>query len=209
MRCRTRTRTAGFSLIELLVVIAILSVIILISLPALDRMLQRGRIESSVRTTKSLMQVARLESIKRSLPTRVVADFDSDRILAYTDLNNSGAPFEEGTDRLLGSARLPRGVTFWGEEDGSPEGANALINFDANTCVGCPAGGWVQFNPDGSADLTGAIRFADPRGNYLEVAVTTVATGKVVIRKHDEDTDQYWPQGEVPRGTKAVTWEWH
>lgn len=201
-------RTRGFTLIELLVVIAMVAIIVLISFPAIDRMLQRGKIEGAVRTTKSMMQIARLESIKRSLPVLVEADFDSNQVIAFTDMNSTGGLFEEGTDRLLSRMRLPSGVFFHGEEDPDPKGPNALINFDSNTCSGCPAGGWVQFNPDGSASLVGAIRLADGRGNYLEVAVTTMATGKVEIRKHDPVNDRYYVQGEVPRGTRGVTWEW-
>jgi len=208
MRRRPLSRTRGFTLIELLVVIAMMAIIILISFPAIDRMLHRGKIEGAARTTKAMMQVARLESIKRSLPVLVQADFDQKQVIAFTDMNNSGGLFEDGTDRLLSSMRLSRGIFFHGEEDNDPEGPNALINFDSNTCSGCPAGGWVQFNPDGSASMVGAIRLADARGNFLEVAVTTMATAKVEIRKHDPVNDLYYVQGEVQRGTKAITWEW-
>jgi prepilin-type N-terminal cleavage/methylation domain-containing protein len=209
MRRRCNFRTRGFTLIELLVVIAMLSIIMLISMPALDRMLQRGKIEGAVRTAKAMMQVARLEAVKRSAPALVQVDYDQDQVIAFADVNRSGGLYEPATDRLLGTLKLPRFVYFQGEEDSGPEGANALVNFDSNTCSGCPTGGWVQFNPDGSASMVGAIRFADPRGNYLEVAVTTVATGKVEIRKHDPVNDRYYAQGGVVRGTKAITWEWY
>jgi len=60
----------------------------------------------------------------------------------------------------------------------------------------------VIFREDGSVLSTGAIRFADPRGNVLEVNVEPQATGRVEIRKYDGTA--YVTKGE---GVNAWTYK--
>lgn len=204
---RCRRRDAGFSLIEVLVVLVLAGLLMAFMAPFLDRYIHRGKIEGVTRQTATLFQVARIESLRGRAPSRVMADYDNDQVYAFVDFNRNGV-LDAATDRELGRVPLPRGVAFWAEEDGEPEEANALITFDDDSsCDDCPRGGWEEYNTDGSARQTGAVRFGDQRGNFLEVRVTSAATGKVEIRKHDRETDAYWIQGEV--AGKGKSWEWH
>lgn len=206
-RLHRSERTAGYSLIELLVVFVFLVILATFTLPPLFQYIHRGKMEGIVRETSFLMQAARMEAIRANFPTRVGADFTSDEIYAFTDLDRDGA-FDPAKDRQLGRYPLPSHVLFRAAEDTAAEEVNALVNFDdGKTCPGaCPPGGWADFRPDGSALEPGAFRFGDERGNFLEVRITTAATGRVEVRKYDPATREYWPQGEV--GGQGRSWEW-
>lgn len=65
------------------------------------------------------------------------------------------------------------------------------------------AGNCFTFLADGSVQETGEFRFADVRGNFLEVGVAPKATARVQVRKWDE-TDNKWYTRD--QGGKA--WEW-
>ncbi len=45
--------------------------------------------------------------------------------------------------------------------------------------------GLARFNSDGSVDATGAFRYADQRGNFLEVRIDPRAVARVKVRKWD------------------------
>lgn len=64
-------------------------------------------------------------------------------------------------------------------------------------------GNCFTFLSDGSVQETGAFRFSDVRGNFLEVNVEPKATARVQVRKWDE-TDGTWNTRD--QGEKA--WEW-
>lgn len=204
---RSARRAAGFTMIELLVVLALAGILMAFMAPFLHRFLERNKIEGVARQTATLIQVARLESLRGRSPVRVLADYDGDVVYGFVDLDRNGT-LDAAKDRELGRYPLPKGVSFWGAEDESPEQVDALINFDDGpACSNCPRGGWEEFKNDGSAVQTGAIRFGDRRGNFLEVAVTSLATGKVEIRKFDPESGDYWVQGEV--GGRGKSWEWY
>lgn len=204
---RSARRAAGFTLIEVLVVLVLAGILMAFTAPFLDRFLQRNKIEGIARQTATLMQVARLESLRGRAPVRVVADYDGDVVYAFADHNRNGV-LDAAPDRELARHPLPKGVSFWGAENEAPEQADALGHFDDDSsCSECPRGGWEEFKTDGSAVQTGAIRFGDERGNFLEVNVTSLATGKIEVRKYDPESEAYWVQGEV--GGRGKSWEWY
>jgi prepilin-type N-terminal cleavage/methylation domain-containing protein len=192
-------RAGGFTLLELLVVLALIGVAVLFGFPAIQNMIQRSKLEGAARQTASLMQRARLESVKLGTPVTVLADLPADRVLLFTDLNADGV--RNGTDRsLIGDAgyQLPAFIDFWGPPDPAPDGASAVDGFTETATAG-----WAIFDPDGSAREAGAFRFGDVKGNFLEVRVDPPATARVEVQKHVSGT--VW-QARA-EGDKA--WEWN
>jgi prepilin-type N-terminal cleavage/methylation domain-containing protein len=203
----TRLRTAsaaGFNLVELLVVMALIAILSLIGLPWLMGTIYRSKLVGAARETGVLMQLARLESIKRSAPAMVVWDATTDSFLAFLDVDGDRA-YVDGTDRLITAGyRLPNAIELWGPGDGSAEGTNAIADWDELADCANPVGGPI-FRNDGSAACAGAFRFRDPRGNFIETRVLFPATGKIVIRKWfggDVDTD--WSENHAD----GRDWTW-
>jgi prepilin-type N-terminal cleavage/methylation domain-containing protein len=181
---------AGFTLIELLVVLAIVVIAVLIGLPALQNMIHRAQIEGGVRQAAVELRAAKLEAVKKSATTYVEADFANDRLVTWRETGADG--FTPATDEEVREMRLPSRVTFWGPADASPEGADATK----------PAGQlYLTFLSSGAAEDSGAFRFSDGHGNFLEVQVDPPATARVAIRKWD-GTD-WFQQGE-----NGQRWEW-
>lgn len=197
-------RQSGFTLVELLMTLALMAILMLIAVAPLQKFMHRGKIEGIARQTATLMQLARFEAIKRSVPARVVADGPNDRVFAYAEMSNPpNAVFDAGVDRELGRYKLPNGVAFKAHT-GSEEDENAMWNM-----LGPVGAQYAEFTSDGSvtehpiddADRLPAVRFADKRGNELEVDVATRATGRVQLRK--------WQNGDYRvQGENDQPWEW-
>ncbi len=182
---RRGSADAGFSLVELLIVIALIAILTLIGLPWMIGSLNRAKLVGAAKEVSTLMQVARLESIKQGVPTKVQFDSTAQAFLAYAD-NDRDGDFDAATDRLISrGTAFPRGVWLWGPLDTGPEEANAIAGWDSDTCPDydedLPFG--PVFRTDGSCNCAGAFRFRDPRGNVLETRVQFPATAKIVIRK--------------------------
>jgi prepilin-type N-terminal cleavage/methylation domain-containing protein len=199
---------AGFTMVELLISLAIMAVLMLIAVGPLETFIRRGKIEGITRETATLMQRARFEAIKHSVPARVVADETKHQVFAYADLNNN-AQFDAGVDRELARFTLPRGVTFRAYGGGDDDAA-ATWNM-----LGTDPAKYAEFNPDGSVDRDPAgaedqlpgLRFADQRDNFMEVNVARAATGRIEVRKWDDGAPgggQYVVQGQNGRA-----WEWN
>lgn len=187
-----RRNGSGFTLIELLVVIAIIMIVALFGFPALDKAIQRARLESAARNTGSLMQMARINALKRSTGTGVAVRFAEHRITVFFDVDANQA-YDPSTDTTIASQDLAKVISFWGPGDGGAGGANALNAFYNENA----AGGEIYFNTDGSlaADPTrltagevafngAAVRFRGARDNYIETAVTPPTTARVAVRKY-------------------------
>jgi hypothetical protein len=185
-----------------LVVIAIIAILALFTYPALHKMILRIRLQGFATEVTGLMQRARLEAVKRSVPAVVRLDFVTDEVVVFVDVDSDGAfvpdssvPRGEADFELV---RMPRPgrIVFAGPDDGE-EGTDTVNGFTVNPeDASLPR--QAVFNPDGSIDALGGFRFADPKGNFLEVRVTPQATARVEVLKHDpdftnpDDPDDHW-----------------
>jgi type II secretory pathway pseudopilin PulG len=206
MRKRVPVRAGGFTLIELLVIIAIVMVLALFTWPALDKMIHRARLQGFATEVAGLMNRARLESVKRSVPAVVRLDFASDQVVLFVDVDGDGV-FTPDAAVPLGQAdfevvRRPRParIAFQGPSDGE-EGSDAVDGFTVNPEDNSLPHQAV-FNPDGSIDVIGAFRFADIKGNVLEVRVAPQATARIELRKWDGSVFRAPREGGEP-------WNWN
>lgn len=188
MRTKTEPRSAGFTLIEMVVVIAFMGVLMLIGIPAIQNLLHRSKLEGAARESMIMMQQARLEAIKRNDTTIVLADATNRRVVSFID-EDGDAAFDAG-ETVLGQLQLGSGITFTDPAGNTGDAAQTFTG---------PTG--PLFEVDGSVAETGALRFADQRGNFLEVVVEPAATGRVRLRKWDGAA---WREP----GEGGTAWEW-
>jgi prepilin-type N-terminal cleavage/methylation domain-containing protein len=206
-----RPAEAGFSLIELLVVIALIAGMAIWGVPAFLSTLQKTRVVAASRELATLMQVGRLESIKRSgrngnLGNEVAALTYSPaerrfRLLVDDSPDGTFNPALE----VGGAYFLPKNVTLQAPSE-AENGSNAIAGWDEVADVADRWDGPV-FHSDGSARSAGAFRLADSRGNFLEVRIEFPATGKIALQKWFGGGDpnaNWFENGEANR-----KWQWY
>lgn len=223
---RWRDRARGFSLVELLVVMGLILILSVLTFPMIHNMFQRSKLEGIARETSILMRTARLAAVKSgglenfdpTDPARrswralavVRLDLATQEIVAFVDLDGAGGAVGESdmifnprpgvphktTDYELGRFKLPYGIHFESPEEGTP-GVDDLTENPG----GPSEPNIAVFRPDGSIDIPGAFRFADERGNFLEVRAAPQATARIELRKHNGTT---W----LAQGEGGSNWDW-
>lgn len=185
---RNQRAERGFTLIEILAVLLIMMILALYGTPKLMAVLHRAKVEGMAKQTATLMRAARMEAIKRNCYGVVAIEPASRRVIAYADLDRDGVFDQTGAtpDRLIGRLDLPSLVHFQDEAgDKDLASVEGFVNPDVPVVL---TDGQVMFQPDGSVLDDGALRFADQKGNYLEVNVAPRTTGRVEVRKHENGT---------------------
>jgi prepilin-type N-terminal cleavage/methylation domain-containing protein len=200
---------AGFSLIELLIVLALIGLMAVWGVPALLNTLNRAKLVGASREIATLIQVARLEAIKKGgingdLRNRVaVVRYNTGQRNFRVLIDESPDGSFDPTTPVGGQYTLPNGVNLQAPTEGI-EGAGSVVGWDDVGDADDYPG--PTFMSDGSALRAGAFRIADTRDNYLEVRVDFPATGKIVIQKWFGGADpnaNWWENGEA--GHK---WAW-
>ena len=195
-----RRRDSGFTLLEILVVLVVLLIAAAILVPAVQKVLQRGKVEGFVRETGVSMQRVRSEAIKHGAPGIVEIDPAAAEVLLYIDIEGDGqfspAPGANPgtTDVLVSRYVLPPAIVL-----ASPDGQPPVVGFS-------DSGGLLNhavFLPDGSIEETGAFRFSDGNRNFFELAVEPRATARIQIRKWHEGQERFVAAGEEPG------WRWY
>jgi prepilin-type N-terminal cleavage/methylation domain-containing protein len=185
---RNQRAERGFTLIEILAVLLIMMILALYGTPKLMGVLHRAKVEGMAKQTANLMRATRMEAIKRNCYGVVALEPASRRVIAYADLNRNGV-FDTATtppDRLIGRLDLPSLVHFENESgDKDLDSVDGFVNPDVPTVL---PDGQVIFQSDGSVLDDGALRFADQKGNFLEVNVSPRTTGRVEVRKYENGT---------------------
>lgn len=204
----------GFTLAEVLVVVAMVGIITLIGIPAMQRLIYRTKVEGIARETTILMNLARYEAIKRGVPVVVEIDPAGGEVFAFADVHGGLDPLAppdgifaaiagataRTTDYPIGRLPLPAGVTFSFQAQtdlASVDGFNNDGNPD-------PPDDKAIFMSDGSVLDSGAIRFGDIRGNFLEARIDPPGTARIELRKWDDADGEWYAFGE---GDKP--WRWN
>ncbi|MBT8208088.1 MAG: GspH/FimT family protein [Acidimicrobiia bacterium] len=176
MRPQDNTRQAGFSLLELLVTLTLMTILMTIGTPWLINQIGRQKLLGTGRELATAMRSARLEAIKLNAPTVFEVDVDSSKrtLISYSDDDDDGV-------LDLGERVIHRGTVRAGVYFRSPTGTAVNDLIDGLEKKGTVA--LVRFNSDGSVDATGGIRYADNRGNYMEVRIEPLSVARVKVRK--------------------------
>ena len=160
----------GASLFELLVAMSV--AILLLGLAAAYSVpaLARGQMRSAIRDVQGLLQLARVEAVKRNRPCRFALDAASGRLQVW-DGNDTAASVD---DRLLVERRVPSSVTFAGPTAGSP------VSLE-------PIGGSMYqtvFGPQGSvASGTGSVQLY---GGDEYVRLSVYGAGGLTLERWDD-----------------------
>lgn len=193
-RIHGSVRQRGFTLIETLVVVVIISILAVISMPALTQAFLRSKLRTTVRQTAALMMISKMEAVRRNAATEVCYDAVTNSLYAFVDqpplaLATCPVPIT-APDLQIGFQAMPTNLALQGPGDGVPNGAAAIQGFDEAPCAAADRHLGVVFRPDGSTPCAGALRFTivnqsvgEEDNSFLEVRVSPTATGRVQIQK--------------------------
>ncbi len=215
-RRRPLRPAAGFTLIEAMVVVLVLGIAAGLGFPTVLRVVHQVRVTSHLREASALIQQARLEAIRRGAPVVVEIDAATNEMFAYADLNgaNPGEPSNgefnprDGAPPRTADYEFRRLLVRGDLSFEEPGGQTGLDSLDGFVNPNMPDQKAI-FQSDGSLEAAGAFRFADARGNFLEIRIAPAATGKVQLRMYDPtlavnwDGTHWYAHGEVSKG-----WKW-
>jgi type II secretory pathway pseudopilin PulG len=166
---------AGITLLEIVVVVAIIGVVLLVTMPSMDRWFDNQRIKSAARAGGDLLMLARSEAIRTGNPHVVFFGVDPDGA-TMTDPNGDFAPLLAVNESVTENCRIdanevtehivdPGGGVSWGvvlatSKVATDNGGETLPSFTPPSAP--PASGstfrdpngvgrmdWLMFRPDG------------------------------------------------------------
>lgn len=192
----------GFTLIEMLLVLALSVVLMALALPALRTAWHQSKLAGVADGTRALIRQARMDAIKNSAQSvvRIVLPTPTSqgRVEAFSDRNSDNALDPDEPE--LGHVDLPAGVYFLAPPDLADE--DSVEGFTEDP----PGPNIVVFQPAGSIDESGAFRFGDQYGNFLEIRVEPEATATVSKLKAVEEGGT-WVFYE--QGISGKPWVWN
>jgi type IV fimbrial biogenesis protein FimT len=168
----------GFTLIELIVVVAVLSIVLGLGVPAMQSILQRGRLKEVAELLAADLRFARAETTKRK--TAVSVSYSPDA-WCY-GISEAGGCDCTSTNCVLSVA----GAGVEKKRDGSDFPAVAM---SGNTFPGTPPR--TRFDAVRGTASAGSVTFATPTGADLRVVVS--ATGRVRICSPSDTVAGYGP----------------
>jgi prepilin-type N-terminal cleavage/methylation domain-containing protein len=193
----------GFTLIEMLAVLAIMLILLLFAVPVLQTTMRQSKLRGITSQTTTLMRQARLEAIRRSCQSIVRIVENPPQMEGFSDCDKNG--IADVDKPALGSYPLPTGVRFLAPPD--LKGKASVAELSPNPIPG--EANVAIFQPDGSIDQRGGFRFADDRGNFLEVWVEPKATARVEIHKCRLCTDAGDRADWYAAGAGGEAWTWN
>ncbi len=204
---RLRSRQRGFTLLEFLTVMLVLALVIGTGVPPLLQQIHRARVVGYANEVSRLLQIGRYEAIRNRVNVIVRLDLDERSAIAFGDVHGEAltdppdgifnpidGQMHRDTDWEIGRAVLPGQLSYIAP-------ASELVIEGFTTIDGEQV---AQYQFDGSVSDPGSFRFADDFENYLEIRINPAATGKVTIRKYNEELAQWLENDE-----EGLRWEWY
>jgi prepilin-type N-terminal cleavage/methylation domain-containing protein len=188
-------RAHGFSLIELMVVVAILAILVAMSIPQIQRVQTRYRLDTSGHAVAGLVQQARLQAVRNNQPAYAQFDPGTPNLMyvnndktAYVAGNGESVVTTNGTVTLqtanggldLGQLNAYLGVgtgSIIVEQPGTPVGFNAR----GLPCVGAAGNPSVcqqQDGPGGALIPAFLLLMTTGQGDWEAVTVTAAGRTK-------------------------------
>jgi hypothetical protein len=199
-----RNESGRLGLLEILVALALAGVLVLVTLPWLFASLHRARLSRAARDTRELIELSRLQARKLGLRTHVVVDETGRRLVAFVDVDLDGVYDLDGDYPVGPALELPKAIELRAPGEGTVLGPHAVVGFEPP--VAGAARGPV-FLADGSLWRAGAFRFADSRGNFLEVRLAGEPEAPATVRKWAGGSDPEGAWFESGEGGRPWRWE--
>lgn len=165
----------GFTLVELMVTLVVVSATVAIGTLAMAPTLARETMRSTLHDAGSLVQLARVESVRRNRECRFIVD-PGTRTMSVVDKNGTATTSD---DIVLRTTRIPPVVSFARPDAGSP----ITFTLTGSTYT-------IDLHPDGyvSAGSGEMVMFSGGRFNRLQV----YAAGGV---RYEKWADSAWQAG--------------
>lgn len=152
----------GFTLVEGLVVLAIMAIALAFAVPNFQRTRVKSKAMDAVRSTTSLVDLARSEALKRRQPVRVEVQTAAGQLLAWEDSDPTNGDFDAATEEMIREVELA-------------EDLQLVTGFSTHE---------HSYRTDGTIDGTAidSLVFQDGQGNRLRV-VFNAFTGSHAVQK--------------------------
>jgi hypothetical protein len=202
----------GYTLLQTLVVLGVLGLFVAALASPFTHWANRYRFETFMDQVASLSVLARSAAVTSAAPAVVEVAIDGSRVRVFLDRHGVGGPGTsadgifnpvEGlpatvTDRHLAEVPIPAGI-----EPGAPRGEKPVegLTLLARRHV-------LLLQPDGSAADSGAFRFGDSWGNYVEMRVAPSATARTQLRKYHKHWSRSADGSHWYSRDDGRPWEW-
>ncbi len=181
-----RGRERGISQAELLVVIALIASAVLSTMPFLQTLAHRSRLDAAAQLIQMTLLSARLQAVKRGTNVGVwISTRPATRayrcLIVFVDSNSNGVL--DFNEQVIGSYVFP------------PDTAQVQLridSYDNQTPTTNPGDYTSVFSFFGSAVVSGApgatlgVYVLDNNGNVIQIGVPTAVTGRIAMTKLDK-----------------------
>lgn len=127
----------GFTLIEMLIVVAIIAILIAISIPMVNRSLERAREATDAANERAALGLAMVEVLSENKLGGVAPDATSGKVCAFYVINNSEGSFGTGaataptTPDAAAGGGYGKGTTLEVMSKADNAGKTILITYDS------------------------------------------------------------------------------
>lgn len=201
---RVLARQTGFSMLEVMVVTVIIGLILVMTYPSFTHTIRKSRTRSYLEEVSNLLVQAKQEAVRQSVSVVVQPNPATQSLFAFANVDGDGAlkyepdssePYRTVDYEVFNHLANPAArIRFE-----SPGTSGSTTHVDGLTAMDSGENA-IVFEPDGSVRDVGALRLADPWGNFFEVRVGPAASGRISLTKYNDDPHWGDSAGFFPNG---------